>query len=211
MSSTMITQSVGQPAAASRGRGTGRRVSKGGGRTRGCFGDQGNGRNDGPSGQVGGQGSEVNGGVDGVLDFSSIIAHQLQNLLPTIVVQVGNQGRGQGVGRNQNGDTVNDHIRGDVGNATEDNDHRGCTYKELFACNLKEYDGIVRVKYPAGSLLFKAPREGNSKISSHGAITEKTIQNVVALAGTLTYEALRNGSIKKNLLKKDRKMLGESK
>ncbi|GKF87084.1 putative reverse transcriptase domain-containing protein, partial [Tanacetum coccineum] len=50
-------------------------------------------------------------------------------LLPTIVAQVGNQGRGQGSGRNQNGDTVNDHIRGDVGNATKGNDRRGCTYE----------------------------------------------------------------------------------
>ncbi|GJS59836.1 hypothetical protein Tco_0654620 [Tanacetum coccineum] len=38
-------------------------------------------------GQTGGQGSEVIDGVDGVLDFSTIIAQQLQNLLPTIVPQ----------------------------------------------------------------------------------------------------------------------------
>nr|GEU33938.1 retrotransposable element Tf2 [Tanacetum cinerariifolium] len=92
----------------------GRAVSDSG-RTRGRFGDQGNSKDDGPGGQVGGQGSEVNGGVDGVLDFSTIIAQQLQNLLPTIVAQ--------------------------VGNATEGNDHRGCTYKEFLACNPKEYDG----------------------------------------------------------------------
>nr|GEU80620.1 reverse transcriptase domain-containing protein [Tanacetum cinerariifolium] len=87
------------------------------------------------------QGSEVNGGVDGVPDFSIIIAQQLQNLLPTIVAQVGNQGRGQGVGMNQNGDAVNDHIQGDAGNSTKGNDRRGCTYKEFLACNPKEYDG----------------------------------------------------------------------
>ncbi|GJS76274.1 reverse transcriptase domain-containing protein [Tanacetum coccineum] len=46
---------------------------------------------------------------------------------------LGNQGRGQGNGRNQNGDAVNDNIRGDVS--------RGCTYKEFLACNPKEYDG----------------------------------------------------------------------
>ncbi|GJW94453.1 reverse transcriptase domain-containing protein [Tanacetum coccineum] len=39
---------------------------------------------DGQGGQVGGQGSEVNDGVNGVPDFSTIIAQQLQNLLPTI-------------------------------------------------------------------------------------------------------------------------------
>ncbi|GKE91646.1 hypothetical protein Tco_1572741, partial [Tanacetum coccineum] len=54
----------------------------------------------------GGQGSEVNDDVGGVPDFSTIIARQLQNLLLTIVAQVGDQGRGQRNGRNQNGDAV---------------------------------------------------------------------------------------------------------
>ncbi|GKD08152.1 reverse transcriptase domain-containing protein, partial [Tanacetum coccineum] len=250
-------------------------------------------------GQVGGQGSEVNDGVNGVPDFSTIIAQQLQNLLPTIVAQVGDQGRGQGNGRNQNGDAVNDNIRGDVS--------RGCTYKEFLACNPKEYDGkggaIVytrwiekmesvqdmsgcrdsqKVKYTAGSFVGKALTWWNSQIHTRGreaavgmswedfktltreefcpsnemqkletelwnhamvgaghaaytdrfhelarlvphlvtpegkrieryvyglapqirgmvAATEpKTIQKAVQIAGTLTDEALRNGSIKKN-------------
>nr|GFA68665.1 hypothetical protein [Tanacetum cinerariifolium] len=91
----------------------------GGGRTRGHSGDQGDGRIDGQGGQVGGQGSEVNDGVKGVSDLPTIIAQQLQNLLPTIVSQVGDQSRGQRNGRNQNGDAVNENIRGDVS--------RGCT------------------------------------------------------------------------------------
>ncbi|GJW45387.1 putative reverse transcriptase domain-containing protein [Tanacetum coccineum] len=69
---------------------------------------------DGQGGQVGGQGSEVNDGVNGVPDFFTIIAQQLRNLLPTIVAQVGDQGRGQGNGRNQNDDVVNDKIWGDI-------------------------------------------------------------------------------------------------
>ncbi|GKE81250.1 hypothetical protein Tco_1551250 [Tanacetum coccineum] len=117
------------------------RTGRGGGKTRGRSGNQGNGRIDGQSGQVGGQGSEVNDGVDGVLDFSTIIAQQLWNLLPTIVAQVGDQGRGQGNGRNQNDDAINDNIRGDVRNVIENNDRRSCTYKEFLACNPKEYDG----------------------------------------------------------------------
>nr|GEW46852.1 hypothetical protein [Tanacetum cinerariifolium] len=112
--------------------GTGGQAGRGGGRTRGRSGDQGDGRIDGQDGQVGGQGSEVNDGVNGVLDFSTIIAQQLQNLLPTIVTQVGDQGKGQGNGRNQNDDAVNVNIRGDVS--------KGCTYKEFLACNPKEYD-----------------------------------------------------------------------
>ncbi|GKE77671.1 hypothetical protein Tco_1543791 [Tanacetum coccineum] len=78
--------------------------------TRGRFGDQGEGKNNGQGGQVGGQGREVNDGIDGVPDFSTIIAQQLHNLLPTIVAQVGDQDRGQGNDRNQNGDAANDHI-----------------------------------------------------------------------------------------------------
>ncbi|GJX06325.1 reverse transcriptase domain-containing protein [Tanacetum coccineum] len=204
--------------------GTGGRAERGDGRTRGRSGDQGYGRIDGQGGQVGGQGSKVNDGVNGVPDFSTIIAQQLQNLLPTIVAQVGDQGRGQGNGRNQNGDAVNDNIRCDVS--------RGCTYKEFLACNPKEYDGkggvIVytrwiekmesvqdmsrcrdsqKVKYIAGLFVGKAITWWNFKIRTRGrdavvgmvAATEpKTIQKAVQIAGTLTGEALRNGTIKKN-------------
>ncbi|GJX53712.1 zinc finger, CCHC-type containing protein [Tanacetum coccineum] len=57
--------------------GTGGRAGRGGGRTRGRSGDQGDGRINGQGGQVGGQGSEMNDGVNGVPDFSTIIARQL--------------------------------------------------------------------------------------------------------------------------------------
>ncbi|GJS82124.1 putative reverse transcriptase domain-containing protein [Tanacetum coccineum] len=300
MPPTMTTRSAGRPAAASRVGGTGGRAGSGGGTTKCHSGDQGDGRIDGQGGQVGGQGSEVNDGVNGVPDFSTIIAQQLQNFLPTIVAQVGDQGRGQGNGRNQNGDAVNDNIRGDVS--------RGCTYKEFLACNPKEYDGkggaIVytrwikkmesvqdmsgcrdsqKVKYTAGSFVGKALTWWNSQIytrgreatvsmswkdfktltreefcpsnemqkletelwnhamvgAGHAAYTDrfhelarlvphlvtpegkrieryvygialqirgmvaatepKTIQKAVQIAGTLTDEALRNGSIKKTL------------
>ncbi|GKB13457.1 hypothetical protein Tco_0847380 [Tanacetum coccineum] len=107
MPPTMMTRSACQLAAASQGGGKGIRA--------------------------GGQGSEVNGGVNGVPDFSTIIVQQLLNLLTIIVAQVGDQGRGQGDGRNQNGDAVNDNIQGDVS--------RGCTYKEFLVCNPKKYDG----------------------------------------------------------------------
>ncbi|GJY00425.1 putative reverse transcriptase domain-containing protein [Tanacetum coccineum] len=270
---------AGRSAAVSQGGGTGGRASRGGDRTRGRSGDQGDDRIDGQGGQVGGQGSEVNDGVNGVPNFSTIIAQQLQNLLPTIVAQVGDQGRGQGNGRNQNSDVVNDNIRGDVS--------RGCTYKEFLACNPKEYDGkggaIVytrwiekmesvqemsrckdsqKVKYTAGSFVGKALTWWNSQIHTRGretavgmswedfktltrkefcpsnemqkletelwnhamveaghavytdrfhelarlvphlvtpkATEPKTIQKAMQIADTLTDEALRNGSIKKN-------------
>ncbi|GJV93781.1 putative reverse transcriptase domain-containing protein [Tanacetum coccineum] len=106
---------------------------------------------------------------------------QLQNLLPTILAQVGDQGRGQANGRNQNVDAINDNIHGDVS--------RGCTYKEFLACNPKKYNGkggaIVytccikeiefvqdmsgcrdtqKVKYTAGSFVGKALMWWNSQI-----------------------------------------------
>ncbi|GJT23955.1 putative reverse transcriptase domain-containing protein [Tanacetum coccineum] len=253
MPPTMTTRSASRPAAASRGGGTGGRAGRGGGRTRGRSGDQVDGRNDGQGGKVGGQ------------------------------AQVGDQDRGQGSGRNQNGDAVNDHIRGDVWNVTGSNNRRGCTYKEFLACNPKEYDGkggaIVytrwiekmelvqnmsgcrdsqKVKYIAGMSWedFKTlireefcPSNKMQKLETelwnqamvgagHAAYTDryhefarlvphlvtpegkrieryvyglapqirgmvaatepKTIQKAVQIAGTLTDEALMNGTIKKN-------------
>ncbi|GKG16466.1 hypothetical protein Tco_0358789, partial [Tanacetum coccineum] len=58
----------------------------------------------------------VNGNVEGVNggspDFSTIIAQQLQNLLPAMLAQVGNQGN---VG-NLNGNVVNKNVKEKVGN-----------------------------------------------------------------------------------------------
>nr|GEY57918.1 hypothetical protein [Tanacetum cinerariifolium] len=117
----MMTRSAGQATAALRGGRTGGRSGKGGSRTRGRYGDQGNGRIDGQGGQVGGQGAEVNDGIDGVPEFSTIIAQQLQNLLLTILAQVGDQGNNLGNGKNQNEDVINDNIQGDVRNFIENN------------------------------------------------------------------------------------------
>ncbi|GKB64875.1 hypothetical protein Tco_0921061 [Tanacetum coccineum] len=113
MSPRMTTRSAGQATVAPRGGRIGERTGRGGGRTRGRSGDQ-------------------------VPDFSTIIPQQLQNLLPTILAQVGDQGSNLGNGRNQNGDAVNDNIQGNVRNVIENNDRRGCAYKEFLACNPKE-------------------------------------------------------------------------
>ncbi|GJX43335.1 hypothetical protein Tco_0260011 [Tanacetum coccineum] len=76
----------------------------------------------------------ANEGVDGVPNFSTIVAQQLQNLLPTILAQIGNHGSNQK-------NIINDNIQGDVRNVIVNNDRRGSTYKEFLACNPKEYDG----------------------------------------------------------------------
>ncbi|GKA28007.1 hypothetical protein Tco_0714175 [Tanacetum coccineum] len=119
----MRTRSAGRPVAESRGGGTGGRVGRGGGRGRGPRGgndervdelngqgnDQGLGANGGVEG-VNGNVEGVNGGVGGAPDFSTIIAQQLQNLLPAMLAQVGNQGN---VG-NQNGNVVNENVQENI-------------------------------------------------------------------------------------------------
>nr|GEX34451.1 putative reverse transcriptase domain-containing protein [Tanacetum cinerariifolium] len=125
---------------------------------------------------------------------------------------------------------INDNIRGDVRNVIENNDHRGCTYKEFLACNPKEDN--QKVKYTSGSFVGKALTWWNSQIYTRGqeatvgpamlhtlidsmswlgmvAATEPTtVQKVAQIAGTLTDEAIRNGPIKKNPEKRGNK--GES-
>nr|GEV49683.1 hypothetical protein [Tanacetum cinerariifolium] len=253
----MTTQSASRVTATPRGGRTGGQTGRGDGRTRGRSGDLGNGGIDGQGGQVGGLGTEVNDDVDGVPDFSTIIAQQLQSLLSTILTQVGDQGSNLGNGRNQNGDAVNDNIRGDVRNVIENNDRRGCTYKEFLACNPQEYDGkggsivythwiekmepvldmsdcrdtksreaIVSMSWEDFKTLTReefCPSNDIQKLkielwnhamvgAGHAAYTDRfyelprmaatidptTIQKAVQITGTLTDEAIRNESIKKN-------------
>ncbi|GJY56999.1 hypothetical protein Tco_0456114 [Tanacetum coccineum] len=194
----MRTRSVGRPVAKSQGGGTGGRVGRGGGRGRrpregndervndlnGQGNDQGMGANGGVEG-ANGNVKRVNRGVGGTPDFSTIIAQKLQNLLPTMLAQVGNQGN---VG-NQNGNVVNENVQENVRNVLVNGNRVGCSYKEFLACNPKEYDGkggaVVltrwiekmenvqdmsscsvkqKVKYTAGSFVGKALTWWNSQI-----------------------------------------------
>ncbi|GKE24557.1 hypothetical protein Tco_1436069, partial [Tanacetum coccineum] len=192
----MMTQSAGRPTVASRGGGTSGRAARGGGRTRVPSGDRGS--------------------------------------------QCSNQGNGM----NQNGDAVNDNIQGVVRNVIENNDRRGCTYKEFLACNPKEYDGkggaIVEEFCPSNEMKKLETELWNHAMvgAGHAVYTDRfhelarlvphlvtpeskrvgryiyglapqirgmvvatepsTIQKAMQITGTLTDEALRNGSIKKN-------------
>ncbi|GJR55632.1 hypothetical protein Tco_1406153 [Tanacetum coccineum] len=117
-------------------------------------------------GQRGDRGNGANRGVDEVPDFFMVIAQQLQNLLPTIIAQVGNHAS---------------NIQGDVRSVSVSNGRSGCSYKEFMACNLKDYNGKggaiaytrwiekmesvhdmsgcgdnQKVKYTAGSFIGKA-------------------------------------------------------
>ncbi|GJW77316.1 hypothetical protein Tco_0138998 [Tanacetum coccineum] len=77
-------------------------------------------------GQRGDRGNKANQGVDEVADFSMVIAQQFQNLLLTIIAQVGNHAS---------------NIQGDVRSVSVSNGQSGCSYKEFLACNLKDYNG----------------------------------------------------------------------
>ncbi|GKA55106.1 reverse transcriptase domain-containing protein, partial [Tanacetum coccineum] len=190
----VMTRSAGRPVAESLGGGTGVRVGRG---RRGRRPREGNDeRVDDLNGQGNEQGLGANEGVDGVnrnveganrgaLDFSTIIAQQLQNLLPALLAQVGNQGY---VG-NQNGSVVNENLQENVRNVLVNGNRVGCSYKVFLACNPKEYDGkggfVVltrwikkmenvhdmsgcsidqKVKYTAGSFVGKALTWWNSQI-----------------------------------------------
>ncbi|GJU43844.1 hypothetical protein Tco_1201110 [Tanacetum coccineum] len=120
-----------------RGQGIGR-GSQGDGR-----GGQGSGRGSqggGRGGQESDQGSQgssrgngANGGGGGVPDFATIIAQQLQNLLPTIVAQVENHVSNRGNNENQDDNIIN---QGNVRTVNGNYDRGGCSYKEFMA-----YDG----------------------------------------------------------------------
>ncbi|GKC26083.1 hypothetical protein Tco_1033377, partial [Tanacetum coccineum] len=163
--------------AAPRGGRTGARTGRGGRRTR-----EPNSRVGGRTGDQGGQGGDLgigaNGGDDEVPDFSTVIVQQLQDLLPTIIAQVGNHAS---------------NIQGNVRSANVGNGRNGCSYKEFMVCNPKDYDGnggaIVytrwiekmesvqdmsgcgtnqKVMYTAGSFIGKALTWWNTQVQTRG-------------------------------------------
>ncbi|GJZ79643.1 putative reverse transcriptase domain-containing protein, partial [Tanacetum coccineum] len=187
----MRTRSAGRPVAESLGGGMGERVGRG---RRGRRPREGNDeRVDELNGEGNDQGMGANRGVEGVNgnveganggepDFSTIIAQQLHNLLPAMLVQVSNQGN---VG-NQNGNVVNENIQENVGNVIV-NGHRHEMQKlefELWNYAMAE----------AGHAAYTDRFHELARLVPH---LPKTIQKVVQISGALTDEAVRNGSIKK--------------
>nr|GEU58967.1 hypothetical protein [Tanacetum cinerariifolium] len=151
------------------GRG-GRRTGELTGRVGGRTGDQ--------DGQGGDRGIRANGVVDEVLDFSTVITQQLQNLLPTIIAKVSSQAS---------------NIKGDVRNVNVNNGRGGCSCNEFLACNPKDYHGKggaiaytrwtekiesvqdmsgcgdnQKIKYTAGSFIGKALTWWNTHVQTMG-------------------------------------------
>ncbi|GJZ57546.1 hypothetical protein Tco_0613040 [Tanacetum coccineum] len=145
----VMTQSAGRLAAESLGGGTGERIGRGGR-------------------------EEANGGTP---DFSTIIAQQLQNLLPALLAQE------------------------NIGNVIVNGNPIGCSYKEFLACNPKEYDGkggaivltsLYSSKWSSVHDMRSAPLSFMSWLS-----LVPQVGNFLRISGALTDEAVRNGLIKK--------------
>ncbi|GJR80261.1 putative reverse transcriptase domain-containing protein [Tanacetum coccineum] len=190
----MRTRSAGRPVAESRGGGMGGRVGRGGGRGRGPRegndervdelngqgNDQGLGANGGVEG-VNGNVEGVNGGVGGAPDFSTIIAQQLQNLLPAMLAQVGNQGNVE----NPNGNVGPVMFRRKLGNVIVNGNRRRFHELAMLVPYFVTLESRKIERYVYGLAL---------QICGMVATTEpKTMQ----ISGALTDEAVRNRSIQK--------------
>ncbi|GKE10116.1 reverse transcriptase domain-containing protein [Tanacetum coccineum] len=160
MVSTMTTRNAGRRTAATRGGGTSEQDGREGERS----GDQARNGRGGQESDQGSQGSSrgngANGGGGGVPDFATIIAQQLQNLLPTIVAQVGNHVNNQGNNNNQDDNVINDNNQGNV--RTMNNGRGGCSYKEFMAYNPKDYEG----KY--GAIVYTSWIEKMESVQTRG-------------------------------------------
>nr|GEW96622.1 transposon Ty3-G Gag-Pol polyprotein [Tanacetum cinerariifolium] len=210
----MKTRTAGRPAATSQGGGTGGRTGRGGGRTGGRSGDQGNGRIDGQGGQVAqvddqgrGQGNSRNQKGDAINDniqgdVRNVIKNNDRRVCTYKEFLACNPKEYDG--------------KGGVVVYTRWNEKME-SFRDMSGCWDKQ-----KVKYTAGSFVSKALTWWNSYIHTLGrdvavgsaklriligsmswlgmvVVTEpSTIQKAVQIAGTLTDEALRNGSIKKN-------------
>nr|GEY95998.1 reverse transcriptase domain-containing protein [Tanacetum cinerariifolium] len=140
----------------------------------------------------------VNGNVEGANrgapDFSTIIAQQLQNLLPAMLAQVGNQGNV----RNQNGNVVNENVQENIRNVLMNGNRVDCSYKEFLACNSKEYDEFCP-SHEMKKLETKLWNHAMVRVG-HAAYTDRFHELARLVPHLLTLESRkikRNGSIKK--------------
>ncbi|GJR70138.1 putative reverse transcriptase domain-containing protein [Tanacetum coccineum] len=155
---------------------------------------QGNDQGMGANGGVEGVNGNVEGANGGAPDFSTIIAQQLQNLLPVMLAQVGNQGN---VG-NQNGNVVNENVGNVIvnGNRVEE----FCPSHEMQKLETELWNHAM---VGAGHAAYTDRFHELARLVPHlicgmvEAMEPKTIQKAVHISGALTDEAVRNGSIKK--------------
>ncbi|GKD44642.1 hypothetical protein Tco_1269287, partial [Tanacetum coccineum] len=184
----MMTRSAGLQTAAPRGGRTGGRTSREGGRIGEPMGRVGGQTGD-QDGQRGDRGIKANGGINKVPDFSTVIAQQLQDLLPTIITQVGNHAS---------------NIQDDVRSVNMNNGRNGCSYKDFLACNPKDYDG------KGGAIAYTHWIEKMESVQTRGqeaavGMTCEDFKLARLVPNLVTPEnkrTERNGSLKKNTEKR---------
>nr|GEU33385.1 hypothetical protein [Tanacetum cinerariifolium] len=138
--------------------------------------------------------TRVNGGVDEVPDFSTVITEQLQDLLPTIIAQVGVYGM-----------CLKDYNGKGGAIAYTRWIEKIESVQEMSGCRANR-----KVKYTASSFICKALTWWNTQLETefwcHAMVKEemelKTIHIAVLRAGMLTDEAIRKGSFRKNAEKR---------
>nr|GEW65233.1 putative reverse transcriptase domain-containing protein [Tanacetum cinerariifolium] len=179
----MMTRSAGRATATPRGGRTGRWTGREGGRTK-----EPRGRGHGKTGEPNDQGVEANEDVDGVFDFSTIIALQLQNLPPTILAPAGNQeydGKGGAIVYTRWIEKME---------SVQDMNGCGDDKKVHELARLVPHLFTPKNKRIERYICGLAPQiEGTM-----AAVEPTTIQKVLQKAGTLTDEAIRNELLKKN-------------
>nr|GEX09608.1 hypothetical protein [Tanacetum cinerariifolium] len=223
----MRTRSAGRPAVESLGGGTGVWVGRGGkGRSLREGNDE---RVDDLNGQGNDQGMGANGGVEGVNknveeanegapDFSTIIAQQLQNLLPAMLAQVGNQNGNMKMENVQDmsGCSIDQKVKytagSFVGKALTWWNSRFYTLSREVANHAMVGAGHAAYTDRFHELARLVPHlvtPESRKIERYvyglalqirgmvAAAEPKTMQKAVQISSALTDEAVRNGSIKK--------------
>ncbi|GJS98380.1 hypothetical protein Tco_0819550 [Tanacetum coccineum] len=138
---------------------TGGQTSSGGGRTR----EQ--------TGRGGGRGNGMNRGVNEIPDFPTGIVQQLQYMLPTIVAQVGDHIKNQGINGIQNDNADDDNIHEDVRNVNVSNAYTRWVEKmeaiqDISGCGVNQM-----VNYVAGSLTDKALTWWNTQVQARSRET----------------------------------------
>nr|GEV35300.1 hypothetical protein [Tanacetum cinerariifolium] len=206
----MTTRSAGRPAAASRGGETGGRAGRGGDRIKGRSGDQGNGRIDGQCGQVGGQGDQGRGQGNGRNQNGDAIN---ENIWGDVRNVIKNNDRKSVQDMNGCGDnqkvkyTASFFVSKTLTWWNSQINTLGRENHAMVGAGHTTYTGMF---HELARLVPHLVTLENKRIERYvyglapqirgmvAATEPSTIKKAVQIASTLTDEALRNGSIKKN-------------
>ncbi|GKE81842.1 hypothetical protein Tco_1551842, partial [Tanacetum coccineum] len=159
----------------------------------------------GANGGIEGVNRNVEGANGGAPNFSTIIAQQLQNLLPAMLAQVSNRGNDG----NQNGNVVNENVGNVIVNATghemQKLESKLWNYAMVRASHAAYTDRfhelarlVPHLVTPENMMIERYVYGLAPQNRGMVATTEpKTMQKAVQISGALTDEAVRNESIKK--------------